>query len=53
MAPPNQRIKLTRVAWEQFTLLVVVLCFHYLHFSTSSVESIKLHYQHELVSLGA
>ena len=50
---PNQRIKLTQVAWVQFTLLVVVLGFHYLLFSASSVERIKLSYQRELVSLGA
>jgi len=32
---------------------VVVLGFHYLLFSTSSVERFKLNYQRELVSLGA
>ena len=35
---PNQRIKLTAKAWEQFTLQVVVLGFYNKLFSTSSVE---------------
>jgi hypothetical protein len=42
-----------RQAWEQLTLRVVVLGFHYLLLSTSSVKRIKLSYQHELISLSA
>jgi hypothetical protein len=51
--PPNQALKLTEWAWEQFTWLMVVFRFYYSVFSTYNYDTYQFGYQRELVSFSA